>query len=159
MSGSDWGRLEELLQDTAWKYGCEYCLTNIARACNFFYHRFCDMCFVIYCQEQKKWWENVIFTMHVLSRLTALLTWATSLGWTSAVTCCNIYREYHAPIVLQNDTYIDFARPITQTVVRMKYNQIQLLYYKDGIFCSFFPILLNIQQHHAYLAPPSMRVI
>ena len=56
-------------------------------------------------------------------------------------------------------TYIDFARPITQTVVRMKYNQIQLLYYKDGIFCSFFPILLNIQQHHAYLAPPSMRVI
>ena len=34
--------LEELLQDTAWKYGCEYCLTNIARAWNF-YHR-CVKC-------------------------------------------------------------------------------------------------------------------
>ena len=60
----------------------------------------CEMCFVIYYQEQKKkWWENVIFTIHVLSRLTALLTWAASLGWTSAVTCCNTYREYHAPVV------------------------------------------------------------
>ena len=52
-------------------------------------------------QEQKqKWWDNVIFTIHVLSRLKALLTWAASLGWTStsAVTCCNIYREYHAPV-------------------------------------------------------------
>ena len=56
------------------------------------------MCFVIY-QEQKKWWENVIFTIRVLSRLTAVLTWAASLGWTSAVTCCNMYREYHVPVV------------------------------------------------------------
>ena len=74
-------------------------LTNIARACNFFYHR-CVRCALSYYQEQKKkWWENVIFTIHVLSRLTALLTWAASLVWTSAVTCCNIYREYHAPAV------------------------------------------------------------
>ena len=93
--------LEELLQDTARKYGCEYCSTNVARACNFFDHtQVCEKCFVIYYQEQKKkWWENVIFTVHVLSRLTELLTWAASLGWTSAVTCCNIYREYHAPVV------------------------------------------------------------
>ena len=41
----------------------------------------------------------MIFAIHVLWRLTALLTWAASLGWTSAVTCCNIYREYHAPVV------------------------------------------------------------
>ena len=60
----------------------------------------CEMCFVIYYQEQKKKrCENVIFTIHVLSRLTALLTWAVSLGWSSAVTCCNIYREYHEPVV------------------------------------------------------------
>ena len=59
-----------------------------------------EMCFVIYYQDQKKKrWENVIFTIHVLSRLTALLTWAASLGWTSAVTCCSIYREYHEPVV------------------------------------------------------------
>ena len=31
--------LEELLQDTAWKSGCEYCLKNIAWVCNFLYHR------------------------------------------------------------------------------------------------------------------------
>ena len=30
---------------------------------------------------------------HTLSRPTALLTWAASLGWTSAVTCCNIYLQ------------------------------------------------------------------
>ena len=30
--------------------------------------------------------------------LTAPLTWATSLGWTSAVTCCNVYREYYVPV-------------------------------------------------------------
>ena len=38
-----------------------------------------------------------MFTKRLVSRLTALLAWAASLGWTSAVTCCNIYREYHAP--------------------------------------------------------------
>ena len=58
----------------------------------------CEMCVVIH-QEQKKWWENVIFTIRVLSRLTALLTWAASLGWTSAVTCCNTYREYYVSVV------------------------------------------------------------
>ena len=59
----------------------------------------CEMRFVTYYEEQKKWWENVIFIIHVLPRLTALLTWAASLGWTSAVPCCNIFREYHAPVV------------------------------------------------------------
>ena len=27
-----------------------------------------------------------------------LLTWAASLDWTSAVTCCNTYREYYVPV-------------------------------------------------------------
>ena len=35
--------LKELLQDTPRKSGCEYCLTNVARACNFFYHK-CKIC-------------------------------------------------------------------------------------------------------------------
>ena len=43
--------------------------------------------------DERMWYSPYV---HVLSRLTALLTWAASLGWTSAVTCCNIYREYHA---------------------------------------------------------------
>ena len=43
----------------------------------------CEMCFVVHYQEKKKWWENVMLTIiHVLSRRTALLTWAASLGWT-----------------------------------------------------------------------------
>ena len=64
----------------------------------------CEMLFLMYYKEQKKkkWWENVIFTIRVLSRLTALLTWAASLGWTSAVTCCNIYGEYHTPVSRSN---------------------------------------------------------
>ena len=62
----------------------------------------CEICFVIYYQEQgKKWWDKVIFTIRVLSGQTAVLTWAASLGWTSAVTCCNIYREYHVPVVFE----------------------------------------------------------
>ena len=95
----------------------------------------CEICFVIY-QEQKTRWENVISTIRVLSRLTALLTWAASLGWTSAVTCCNSYRESTHLYVLHYHTYIDFARPITQIVLLMKCNQIQFSYYMDGIFCS-----------------------
>ena len=75
----------------------------------------------------------MIFTIRVLSRLTAVLTRAASLGWTSAVTCYNIYREYHVPAVFEFlyhiNTYIDFARLITQTIVfHMKCNQIQLSY-------------------------------
>ena len=45
--------LEELLQDTARKYGCEYCLTNIARACNFFYHR-CVKCALSYIIKSRR---------------------------------------------------------------------------------------------------------
>ena len=89
--------LEERLQDTARKFGCEYCLINIARAWNFFYHR-CVKCALSYVKSRRSD-EKVIFNMHVLSRLAALLTWAASPGWTSAVTCCYIYRVYHAPVV------------------------------------------------------------
>ena len=132
MFGSDWGRhsksccktpLASMAVSTLDKYrvGLQLLLSQ----------QVCEMCFVIYYQEQKKkWWENVIFTIHVLSRLTALLTWAASLGWTSDVTCSNIYREYDAPVVftLSYDTYIDFARPTTQFIFRMKCNQIQFSY-------------------------------
>ena len=95
------------------------------------------MCVVIH-QEQKKWWENVIFTIRVLSRLTALLTWAASLGWTSAVTCCNTYREYHAPLVFTLSCVHRFARPIiTQVVFHIKCNHIQFSYYMDDVLLNF----------------------
>ena len=51
MSGS--GTLEELLQDTAWKYSCEYYLTNVARACNFFYHG-CVRCALSYIIKSRR---------------------------------------------------------------------------------------------------------
>ena len=63
----------------------------------------CEMCFVIRIyREQKKLLENVIFTIiRVISRFTTVLTWAASLGWTSAVTRCNIYREHHVPVFFE----------------------------------------------------------
>ena len=46
---------EELLQDTARKYGCEYCLTNVARACNFFCHKCvkCAKCHILSRAEEE----------------------------------------------------------------------------------------------------------
>ena len=83
-----------------------------------------------------------------------------SLGWTSAVTCCNIYREYHAPVVFTLLKYIDFARPIiTQIVFHMKCNQIQFSYYMDGIFGSILSYSVYHVTTSSYLTPPSMRVI
>ena len=144
MSGSDWGRrskscyktpLGSMAVSTAWQISRGPATSSTTGVWNVFV-----ILRSIY-QEQKKWWENVIFTIRVLSRLTAVLTWAASLGWTSAVTCCNIYREYHVPVVFEflhhTRTYIDFARLIThQIVFHMKCNQIQLSYYVDGSFCS-----------------------
>ena len=95
--------------------------------------------------------ECDIHHIRVLSRLkTALLTWAASLGWTSAVTCCNIYREYYVPtctfwVFTSSYTRIDFARTIiTQIVFHMKCKQIQFSYYIDDIFCSIFFVLFNM---------------
>ena len=60
----------------------------------------CETCFVIYCQEQKKKpWYNELFSIHALSRQTALLTLAGSLGWISTATCCGIYKDYHKPVI------------------------------------------------------------
>ena len=98
MPGSDWGRRSEsccktlvgnMAVSTAWKISRGPATSSTTGVWNVLCHT---------CQEQKKWWENVIFTIHVISRLTALLSWAASLGWTSAVTCCNVYREYHEAV-------------------------------------------------------------
>ena len=101
MSGSDWGRhSKSCCQDTARKYCCEYCLINIARACNFFYHR-CVKCALSYIIKSRRRSDEAVWYspfIHVLSRLSALLTWAASLGCTSASNCCKIYREYHAHV-------------------------------------------------------------
>ena len=99
LSGSDWGRHSKSWCKTPLGSMAVRLLDKYRAGLQLLLRQVCEMCFVV-CQEQKKWYENVIFTIRVLSRLTALLTWAASLGWTSAaVTCCNIYREYHAPVV------------------------------------------------------------
>ena len=58
--------LEELLEDTARKYGCEYCLTNIARACNF-YHS-CVKCDLSYIKsrisDERMWYSPYTFYQH-----------------------------------------------------------------------------------------------
>ena len=84
-------------------------------------------------------WENVIFTKRVLSRLTAPFTWAASLGWTSAVTCCNIYREYYVPVGKLSSFYIVIVRwffsSITRIVFHMKLTKLippATLYFDDN---------------------------
>ena len=95
------------------------------------------MCFVIY-QEQKN--ECDIHRARSI-KTTALLTGAASLGWTSALTCCNILQGvlrtcvciyipgvYISPsfLFLLYRAYVDFARPITQIVFQLKRNQIKV---------------------------------
>ena len=131
MSGSDWGRhlksccktpLGSMAVSTAWQISHGPATSSNTGVWNV-------RCHIGVYQELKKW-ENVIFTIRVLSRPTAVLTWAASLGWTFAVTCCNIYREYHVPVLVVLEflhhvrTYIDIARLITQ-IVSYETNQIQ----------------------------------
>ena len=63
----------------------------------------CEMCFVIYQEEAVELRrEEVVFTVRVLSRLTAMMTCTASLGWRSTVTCCNIYRGYSNDVPVGN---------------------------------------------------------
>ena len=93
MSGSDWGRhsksccktpLGNMAVSTTWQIsrGPAASTTGVWNV----------LSYLVCCQEQNKRWENVIFTIHVLSRLTALFTWAASLGWTSA--CCDLLQHF-----------------------------------------------------------------
>ena len=165
MSGSGWGRhsksccktsLGNLAVSTAWQ---------ISRGPATLLPQVCEMCFVIY-QGQKKWWENGIFTIRVLSRLTTLLTWAASLGWTSAVICCNIYREYYStylsifsPVfLLLTWSYVDFARSITQIVFHTKCNQTIIVLY-GWQFCSFFVWCCLTCSNIMRISPVTMRDI
>ena len=98
MSGSHWGRhsksccntpLASMSVSYAWQISRGPATSSTTGVWHVLCHTY---------EEQKKWWENVIFNIRVLSRLTEVLTWAASLGWTSAVTYCYIYREYHVPV-------------------------------------------------------------
>ena len=152
MSGSDWGRHSKSCCKTPLGNMAEYCLTNNARVCNFLYcDGFVNMWFItsIYYQVfELKWWENEVVTIHVQSRLTALLTWAASKPRLDV--CCDLRQHLQGAVVFTLSyarTYIDFARPIThQIVFHTKCNQIQFSYHTDGIFCSilFYCIMFNI---------------
>ena len=98
MSGSDWVRHSKNCCKTPHGNLAVILLEKYRAGLQLLPPQGCEMCSVIY-QEQKKWWENVIITIRVLSRLTALLRWAACLGWTFAVTCCNMYSENHVPVV------------------------------------------------------------
>ena len=141
MYGSDWGKhskscckttLRSMAVSTAWQISRRPATSSTTGVCSVLCH--------IY-QEHKKWWENVIFNIRVLWRLTAVLTWAASLGCTSPVTCCNIYREYHVPVVFEFLHHIRTSicsRHHSQAFFHMKCNQIQLSFYVDGRCWSIF---------------------
>ena len=142
MSGSDWGRhpksccktpLASIAVSTAWQTSRGPATSSTTCVWNVLCH--------IY-QEQKKWWENVIFTIRVLSRLTAVLTWAARLGWTSAVTCCNFYREYHqVPVVFEflhhTRTSIVLGSSLKHSIAwNVTKSNYRIILYVDGSFCS-----------------------
>ena len=70
-------------------YKYEYCLTNIARACNFFYHRYvkCALSYISRAEEVMRKY-GIHHTRSIKTNSAAA-----TLGWTSGVTCCNIYGE------------------------------------------------------------------
>ena len=61
--------------------------------------------------------------------------------------------------VFTSCTYIDFVRLITQILFHVKCYHIIFSYYMDGSFRSILLCFTVKQQYHAYLTPPSMRVI
>ena len=146
MSGRGWGRhsksccktpLGSIVVSTTWQISRGPATSSTTGVYNMLWH-------ISRAEEEVMRECDIHHTRSIKTIITALITWAASLGWASAVTFCNIYREYHAPVVFTL-SYIDFPRPITQIVFRMKCNQIQFSYYMDGIFCSilFHSVLIH----------------
>ena len=110
-------------------------------------------------------WEDVIFTKRVLSRLTAPLTWAASLGWTSAVTCCNFdfYREYYVPVGKKSSFLFEDYRTLILLVPSLRLSfiwNVAISNYRNiGIAVLAQLGFCLILFYHAYLTPPSIRVI
>ena len=106
------------------------------------------MCVVIY-QLQRKCWEYLMFTIRVMSRLTALLTRAASLGWTSAVTC-NMYTEPRICIF-----YVIIIRTSILRVPSLKLCLIENVTRSNSrivwmtVFAQLCFILFHMQQYHA----------
>ena len=162
MSGSDWGRhsksccktpLGNVAVSTAWQTSRGPATSSTTDEWDVLCH--------IYQGQNKKWWENVIFTIHVLSRLTALLSWAASLGWTSAVTCCNIYRVprtysihkiIRTSILLVPSLNLSFTWNVTRSNSRTILMVLFLINFL--LFCLTWNNIM-----HMYLIPPSMRDI
>ena len=142
--------LEELLQDTARKYGCEYCLTNISRACNFFYHR-CVKCALSYSEYISRA-EEVMREYDIHHTRSIKTNSGVSLSRKPGLDlCCDLLQHLQGVPrtcsfwVFTSYTYIDFARLITQIVLHMKCNQIQLSYYfVEAVFAQFCFILFNM---------------
>ena len=127
--------LKKLLQDTAWKYGCEYCLTNIARACNFFYDR-CVQFALSYTSRAEEVMREC--DIHHTRSIKTISSWAASLGWTSAVTCCNLYRGYHVPVVLGVFHHIRhrFCSPHHSNSISYEMQPDPVILFVDASFCS-----------------------
>ena len=93
MSGNDRGRLSKssckkplgnMVVSTSWQISRGHAISSTTGVWNVLWH--------IWRTEEVM--RECDITIPVLSRLTVLLTWAASLGWTSAaVNCCNIYLQ------------------------------------------------------------------
>ena len=116
-------------------------INEIARACNFFYlPRVCGNMLRHVSRAEEVMRECDTYSPYKFYQKTnnAVYLWAESLGWTSAVTCCNIFRGYHWPVVFRK-LYISTSILLVPSSLKLSFtlkcNHIQFSYYIDGIFC------------------------
>ena len=160
MFASYWGRHSRSRCKTPLG-SCEYCLTNIARACNVFYHR-CVKCALSYISRA----EEVMTECDIHHTRSIKTNSGVNLSRKPGLDlCCDLLQHLQrVPCtcsfwVFTSCTYIDFVRLITQILFHVKCYHIIFSYYMDGSFRSILLCFTVKQQYHAYLTPPSMRVI
>ena len=159
MSGSYWGRhsksgcktlLGNMAVSAAWQ--------NIARACNFFYHR-CVKCALLYVKSRRSN-ENVIFNIHVRSRLSAVnLSRKPGLDLCCDLLqhlqgvprSCSFYKIIRTSILLVPSLKLSFNWSVTRSNSRIIW---MAFFINFVLFCSTCNKIM-----HIYLTPPSMRVI
>ena len=128
---------------TAWYLFLATLLLDKYRAgLQLFVPQVCEMCFVIYYQEQKKWQENVIFTIRAIKTNSAV-----NLSLKAGLDLCFDLLQHLRGVPRICSFYIIIRTSISLVLssLKLKCNQFQYSYYIDGIFRSilFYSVYSN----------------